>query len=48
MLDVERGETSLHYPGWRMVGLCFVMASLCWGLGFCGVCRRGDSLALHH
>lgn len=35
-LDAEGGETSLHYPGWRVVGLCFVMALLCWGLGFYG------------
>jgi MFS family permease len=34
--DADRGETSLHYPGWRVVVLCFVMALLCWGLGFYG------------
>ena len=34
--NAERGETSLRYPGWRVVVLCFVMALLCWGLGFYG------------
>jgi len=34
--DADRGETSLRYPGWRVVVLCFVMALLCWGLGFYG------------
>jgi MFS family permease len=29
-------EGSLHYPGWRLVVLCFVMALVCWGLGFYG------------
>ena len=32
----NRRETSLHYAGWRVVVLCFVMAVLCWGLGFYG------------
>jgi MFS family permease len=35
-INADRGETSLRYPGWRVVGLCFVMALLCWGLGFYG------------
>jgi len=34
--DTDRGEASLAYPGWRVVVLCFVMALLCWGLGFYG------------
>src|SRR6185295_16632684 len=34
--DADRGETSLHYPGWRVVVMCFVMALVCWGLGFYG------------
>ena len=34
--DANRRETSLHYAGWRVVLLCFVMAVLCWGLGFYG------------
>ena len=34
--DANRRETSLHYTGWRVVLLCFVMAVLCWGLGFYG------------
>ena len=34
--DADGGETSLRYPGWRVVVLCFVMALLCWGLGFYG------------
>jgi MFS family permease len=29
-------EGSLRYPGWRVVLLCFLMAVLCWGLGFYG------------
>lgn len=32
----QRGEGSLAYPGWRVVILCFVMALVCWGLGFYG------------
>ena len=34
--DANRRETSLHCAGWRVVLLCFVMAVLCWGLGFYG------------
>jgi MFS family permease len=30
------GETSLHYPGWRVVIACFVMAVFSWGFGFYG------------
>jgi MFS family permease len=33
---INRGEGSLAYPGWRVVGLCFGMALVCWGLGFYG------------
>jgi len=29
-------ESSLSYPGWRVVGVCFVMAMLVWGFGFYG------------
>jgi len=29
-------ETSLSYPGWRIVAVCFVMATFSWGLGFYG------------
>ena len=29
-------ETSLRYPGWRIVAVCFVMATFSWGLGFYG------------
>lgn len=29
-------EASLSYPGWRIVGACFVMAVFCWGFGFYG------------
>jgi len=32
----DRDEGSLAYPGWRVVLLCFVMALVCWGLGFYG------------
>jgi MFS family permease len=34
--NADRGETSLRYPGWRLVVMCFVMALLCWGFGFYG------------
>lgn len=29
-------ETSLRYPGWRVVGTCAVMAVYAWGFGFYG------------
>jgi MFS family permease len=29
-------ERSLHYPGWRVVAVCFAMALVCWGFGFYG------------
>jgi len=29
-------ESSIRYPGWRMVAVCFVMATFSWGLGFYG------------
>src|SRR5215510_2837987 len=34
--NLNRSEGSLAYPGWRVVVLCFVMALVCWGLGFYG------------
>lgn len=29
-------ETSIRYPGWRVVAVCFVMATFSWALGFYG------------
>jgi MFS family permease len=29
-------ERSLRYPGWRVAGVCFAMALVCWGFGFYG------------
>ncbi|MDB5627735.1 MAG: Major facilitator superfamily 1 [Tardiphaga sp.] len=29
-------ETSVRYEGWRIVGVCFVMATMSWALGFYG------------
>jgi MFS family permease len=29
-------EASIRYRGWRVVGVCFVMATLIWGFGFYG------------
>ncbi len=29
-------ETSIRYAGWRIVGVCFVMATMSWALGFYG------------
>jgi len=29
-------ESSIRYPGWRIVVVCFVMATFSWGLGFYG------------
>ena len=32
MLD----ETSIRYDGWRIVAVCFLVATFGWGLGFYG------------
>jgi cyanate permease len=32
----EADEGTLAYPGWRVVGVCFAMAVVCWGFGFYG------------
>ncbi len=32
----EADEGTLAYPGWRVVGVCFAMALVCWGFGFYG------------
>jgi MFS family permease len=29
-------ETSIRYPGWRIVGVCFAVATFSWALGFYG------------
>src|SRR5437660_12607666 len=29
-------ETSIHYQGWRIVAVCFLLATFGWGLGFYG------------
>lgn len=29
-------ESSLRYPGWPVVAVCFAMATVCWGFGFYG------------
>jgi predicted MFS family arabinose efflux permease len=29
-------ETSIHYDGWRIVAVCFLVATFSWGLGFYG------------
>jgi predicted MFS family arabinose efflux permease len=29
-------ETSIHYEGWRIVAVCFLVATFGWGLGFYG------------
>jgi predicted MFS family arabinose efflux permease len=29
-------ETSIHYDGWRIVAVCFLVATFGWGLGFYG------------
>jgi MFS family permease len=29
-------ETSIHYAGWRIVAVCFLVATFGWGLGFYG------------
>ncbi|MDB5656446.1 MAG: transporter [Tardiphaga sp.] len=31
-----RDESSLRYPGWRIVGVCFCLATFGWALGFYG------------
>ncbi len=41
MLDDPRhaapiDESSLHYEGWRIVAVCFLLATFGWGLGFYG------------
>lgn len=33
---VVSDETSIRYEGWRIVGVCFVMATMSWALGFYG------------
>ena len=39
-LSFARGSTtdeaSPHYPGWRVVAVCFALATFCWGFGFYG------------
>lgn len=30
---VTADESSPHYPGWRVVAVCFVVATACWGFG---------------
>jgi MFS family permease len=35
-LRPERDETSVRYPGWRVVGVCFLLATFSWALGFYG------------
>jgi MFS family permease len=34
--DAGAAETSLRYPGWRVVFVCFVTAVFSWGFGFYG------------
>jgi MFS family permease len=34
--EIETGEASPRYRGWRVVVLCFVMAIFAWGFGFYG------------
>src|SRR3984885_1773261 len=34
--DAVLDETSVHYDGWRLVAVCFVVAPFGWGLGFYG------------
>jgi MFS family permease len=29
-------ESTRSYPGWRVVAVCFAMATVCWGFGFYG------------
>lgn len=36
MPSMETDERSRHYPGWRVVAVCFAMAVVCWGFGFYG------------
>lgn len=31
-----KDEASIYYPGWRLVGVCFVLATFGWALGFYG------------
>src|SRR5258708_31817393 len=34
--DIAGAETSPRYEGWRIVGVCFLVATFGWGLGFYG------------
>ena len=34
--DIAVDESSLHYDGWRIVVVCFLLATFGWGLGFYG------------
>src|ERR1700738_5709022 len=34
--DIAVNETSIRYDGWRIVAVCFVVATFGWGLGFYG------------
>jgi predicted MFS family arabinose efflux permease len=34
--DAPFDETSIHYDGWRIVVVCFLMATFGWGFGFYG------------
>src|SRR4051795_10071966 len=34
--DVSIDESSLRYEGWRIVAVCFLLATFGWGLGFYG------------
>jgi MFS family permease len=33
---IDIHETSIRYPGWRVVGVCFAVATFGWALGFYG------------
>jgi len=33
---IVHDETSIHYEGWRIVGVCFAVATFGWALGFYG------------
>jgi MFS family permease len=34
--QIATDESSIRYPGWRVVAVCFAMAVVCWGFGFYG------------
>lgn len=34
--DASVDESSLRYEGWRIVAVCFLLATFGWGLGFYG------------